>query len=63
MGGQTMFRRFLDLFKKKDTEAEKIKRQGDKIFKKLVQLLSNVTEYASDKEPEDMEQDMGDFGG
>jgi hypothetical protein len=44
----------LDLIRNKDadTKVMKQKRLGDKVFKKKVQLLTQVNEYESDSEPE-----------
>jgi hypothetical protein len=52
-GGEQLFKRFMDLFRKKETDksVEEQKRLSNEIFQKLVQLLMNDTEYASDKDP------------
>jgi hypothetical protein len=55
----------MDLFRKKETDKSvgEQKRLSNEIFQKLLQLLKNDTEYASDKDPNEIEQDMGEFGG
>jgi hypothetical protein len=60
-----MFRRFLELFKQKETDKSLMeqKRLSNELFNKLVQLLKNDTEYASDKDLNEIEQDISEIGG